>query len=105
MKVLLALLIEAGKQGVPMTCADGLIHQVYPILVAYVADHPEQCLITCCRENRCPQCLVPQDEHSKETPYPLHSQLVSLDLFRQEAQGEDIPELKEYSLHPVPDPF
>ena len=104
MKILLAPLIEAGKSGVPMTCADGLIRRVYPILAAYVADHPEQCLITCCRENRCPRCLVPRDERGEQTPYPLRNQLVSLDILSRTA-NEDVPDLESQGLRPAPNPF
>ncbi|KAI1784413.1 hypothetical protein LXA43DRAFT_1101448 [Ganoderma leucocontextum] len=109
MKVLLAPLVEAGKRGVLMTCADGLIRRVYPILAAYVADHPEQCLITCCKENRCPRCIVPRDERGEETPYPLHSQPLSLDMLdmlTRVANNENVPELDEHGLCPgAPEPF
>ncbi|TBU21231.1 hypothetical protein BD311DRAFT_678982 [Dichomitus squalens] len=104
MKAILEPLVEAGKAGVEMICADGARRRVHPILAAYVADHPEQCLVSGCQENFCPKCSV----HSTKLGEPVYSvlkdQTLVWDFIQEEARGEKPSEFKELGLRLI-DPF
>ncbi|KAJ3718794.1 hypothetical protein C8R42DRAFT_723320 [Lentinula raphanica] len=89
--MLLEPLVEAGnpsKGGIKMLCSDGRTQIVYPILAAYVADYPEQCLVAGCGERKCPKCTV----DSKHLGDPLHSVLrdpySALEAFANAANGD-----------------
>lgn len=101
---------EAGLHRVEMVCADSHIWRIYPILAAYVADYPEQCLIACCLQSHCPKCLVqhnkqgqPLDDPSVEsTPHDPTSILTTL---RKHANGLSST-IKEDGIRPDDhDPF
>jgi hypothetical protein len=77
MREIVQPLETAGKYGVEMTCADGFIRQVFPILACYIADAPEQARVTCTRENRCPKCPVAVDERGEQL-FPDHTGQVPL---------------------------
>ncbi|KAJ8508384.1 hypothetical protein ONZ45_g9337 [Pleurotus djamor] len=47
MKIIFSALKPAGKDGVEMMNAQGEVRRVYPYLASYVADYPEQCLVSC----------------------------------------------------------
>ncbi|THU79968.1 hypothetical protein K435DRAFT_696683 [Dendrothele bispora CBS 962.96] len=68
MKVILEPLKKAEKEGILMTSGDGLVRRVYPVLAAYVADYPEQCLVTCSKYGTCPQCQCPAEALGQPTP-------------------------------------
>src|SRR6267154_727321 len=87
MESLLELLRIAGKEGKEMTCADGWVCRVYPIIAAYVADFPEQCLVACCLESRCPRCLVLPKEHGSPAWLDPRDQKKIIKLLAQRAEG------------------
>lgn len=109
MKLLLEPLERAGREGVRMVCPDGYVRKVYPILAAYIADHPEQCLVTCTKENRCPQCKVPADERGEPSwiHYPGRSQSDTLTILKNRARGdyEAEEEAREEGLRATYPPF
>ena len=61
MGLVLEPLIKAGSEGIKVVRGDGHVRKVHPILACYVADYPEQCLVTCSKFTTCPKCLQPQD--------------------------------------------
>lgn len=83
-----------------MVCVDGFICCMYPILGTYVADHPEQCFVTCNNENRCPQCLV----EVKKMGWPDHSEPQKvdgvLDVMTEAAAGISTEEFMCQGLRP-----
>ncbi|KAJ7882418.1 hypothetical protein B0H14DRAFT_3082501 [Mycena olivaceomarginata] len=106
---ILRSLAEAGANGVEMACADGMLRKVYPILAAYVADYPEQCLIACCMENRCPVCKVLPTERGNHVPCPKRDMDETLGyIHRYESEHHNAQFKKEFvatlGLRPVP-PF
>ena len=87
MDSLLEPLKLAGKEGKEMTCADGWVCEVYPILAAYVVGFPEQCLVTCCLESRCPQCLVLYNKCGLPAWSDPQDQKKTMEILRQQADG------------------
>lgn len=105
MRMTLKPMIEAGRVGVKMVCADGAIRHIYPILAAYVADHPEQCLIACCMENWCPRCVVPWNERGRQQDSPLRSTAETLETLRRHQRGDDPHLFEDQGLRPIYHPF
>lgn len=103
-KIMLAPLAKAGKEGINIVCADGNIRHIFPILAAYVADYPEQCLISCCQENSCPTCIVGPKERGESMPSPLRDSANTLKLLAQQSHGKKPPGFKQHNLRAI-NPF
>jgi len=105
MRIILEPLITAGKCGIEMTCANKYVRHIFPILATYVADYPEQCLVTCCMENRCPCCVVGCDKCGENTGSPLRCQASTLDMLSEHKNGEHPFLFDDEGLRPIYHPF
>ncbi|KAJ7017848.1 hypothetical protein C8F04DRAFT_978411 [Mycena alexandri] len=97
--------ITAGKTGVPMVCADSMMRNVWPIFAAYVADYPEQCLIACCKENRCPICTVGPNQRGDHGEHPLRDMRETLYLMHRQQGGQKDSEFEDDGIRAVYPPF
>ncbi|KAJ7080850.1 hypothetical protein C8R44DRAFT_836592 [Mycena epipterygia] len=106
MSLLLVPLISAGNDGIEMICADGFIRRVFPFLAAYVADFPEQCLVACCKESRCPRGIVGRNDRGKNL---LHSLLrdeeTTLVALKDHKNRKPNPTFERDGIHAVYTPF
>ncbi|KAG8732937.1 hypothetical protein FRC11_009933 [Ceratobasidium sp. 423] len=60
--MMLQPLRAAARDGVDMTCADGGVRRVHPVLSTHLGDWPEMCLFGTCFKTRCPVCVAEDDE-------------------------------------------
>ncbi|KAF8549637.1 hypothetical protein OG21DRAFT_1478799 [Imleria badia] len=98
-------LVAAGREGLETVCTDRRIRRVHPILAAFIGDHPEQCLVACCAENRCPKCHVPADQHGANTQFPPCNQEQTAHVLHAQASGQYPPEFVAEGLRPIFSPF
>jgi hypothetical protein len=110
MTEILKPLIRAGMDGVKMVCADSFIRCIFPILAAYVANYPEQCLMACCKENRCPCCKVDPDEQGefikslwRETQETIN--LLDQDQTCRKNNKDSTQQFDNLGLHAIYEPF
>ncbi|KAK7438195.1 hypothetical protein VKT23_018125 [Stygiomarasmius scandens] len=104
MKKILEPLEKAGREGVRMTCADGYERLVFPLLAAYIADYPEQCLVCCCKENSCPKCTVDPKKRGELLRSVLRDPNNTLETLRAESEGLKPPEFRAENLRSI-NPF
>ncbi|THU86074.1 hypothetical protein K435DRAFT_805378 [Dendrothele bispora CBS 962.96] len=104
MKKILEPLEKAGKEGIRMVCADGYERLVYPLLAAYIADYPEQCLVCCCKENSCPRCTVDPKKRGELIQSSLRTPDDTLQILKAMSQGLKPDEFRNQNLRPI-NPF
>jgi hypothetical protein len=56
------------KDGMTILCADGFKRKCFPRIPVWLADYPEQCLLTLVKQNQwCPRCECPRDKFHELT--------------------------------------
>ena len=71
MQIILGPITAVGETGIAMMSGDGIWRRCHPIFASFVGDYPEQVLVTCTYNGRCPKCLVPPDQLGSFTRFPL----------------------------------
>jgi hypothetical protein len=98
---------ESGRHGIDVVCGDGVVRSVYPILASYMADYPEQCLVACCKENRCPLCPVQPNKRGNPGRLALRQPLSTLSALQGHEAGDPIAieAFEDDGLRPIYNPF
>ncbi|KAH8986016.1 hypothetical protein EDB92DRAFT_1949462 [Lactarius akahatsu] len=81
MHKLLAPVTHYSESGIAMMSGDGIWHQCHPVFAVFVGDYPEQTLVTCTYNGRCPKCMVPLDRLGEYTRFPPRSYNKAIDTF------------------------
>ncbi len=90
-----------------MATGDGIWYRCHPILTTFIGDYPEQSLVACTYNGRCPKCIVPQDELGNNTTYPLRNLGAAVNIFSLSDGDPTIfhAACHEASLKPTYHPF
>ncbi|KAI0074295.1 hypothetical protein K474DRAFT_1601721 [Panus rudis PR-1116 ss-1] len=105
MRTILEPLLEAGKQGEMMMCADGRIRRVFPLLAAYIADHPEQCLVVNVKESFCPKGKVDSKKRGELCECLLRTVDETMTVLQNHKDEKEDERFTSQGLRPIYEPF
>src|SRR6266849_3241928 len=71
-----------GETGVEMMSRNGVWCRCHPIFAIFVDNYPEQALVTCTYNGRCPKCTVPPGRLGEYKTFPPRVQSAVLDTFQ-----------------------
>jgi Plavaka transposase len=107
MRKVLGPISSAGETGLAMMSGDGVWRRCHPIFAIFVGDYPEQTLVTCTFNGRCPKCLVPLGQLGEYDLFPSRTQRSVIGTYR--LAHKDIRRFhqtcREARLKPIVYPF
>jgi Plavaka transposase len=71
-----------GETGLDMKCGNGVWRRCHPIFASFVGDYPEQVLVTCTYNGRCPKCKVPLGQLGEYQTFPQRVQSAVIDTYQ-----------------------
>ncbi|KZV99339.1 hypothetical protein EXIGLDRAFT_592623, partial [Exidia glandulosa HHB12029] len=109
MRRICAPLFEPAEKGVLLADSRGVVRGCHPILAAYVADYPEQCLVTGVRYGEaCPRCDILKDHFDIDECGDLRHQddtLATIRYANKLPAGAKASVLDAAGLNDIPAPF
>jgi len=113
MQLICESLFVPARDGIRLADSRGVVRTFHPILASYVADYPEQCLVTCTRYGQaCPVCLSPKQKFGRDEHGEIRHQSSTwavIDAFfaadTSKKRKAALAELNTAGLNPVDEPF
>ena len=107
MRQVLQPLVVPGESGVAMMTGDGVWRRCHPIFANFIGDYPEQALVTCTYNGRCPKCIVTPGELGEYQLFPprLQSSAMNTYILADEEVRVFHAACRNAGLKPVYHPF
>jgi len=113
MRLICESLFAPSRDGIRLADSQGAVRTFHPVLASYVADYPEQCLVTCTRYGQaCPICFSPKPKFGRDEHGEIRQQdktWEAIDTFlaagTRDTRKTALATLNTTGLNPVDEPF
>ena len=76
LRLILKDLERLGREGMRITCPDGVVRFGHPVLAGWLADYPEYIKLFAASYKSCPICIAPSDKMDAPPTTPItHRQM------------------------------